>query len=373
MPDKSPAEVLADELNKTGEEEVETTSATESSDAIAAASEEASQAASAETEEPSSQEEEQRPTGRSPKLQKILDKYNGDEELAAESIFESWNSVSKIKREFEEFKNQMLEQKNTQAAEPDPDVQGLQGEIATLDDELKANEGERRSLLSEVDATKTEVAVLEGQLRLADEFQKPQLEQRKMLAERELKGLLRQWQGLNKQDIRINREKSSLARQLRASESRLKDLQSQRHNQQIESQAVQRDIFRDFVGEVADLASKHGVEDESVIEHMISTLRSEAHLYLSNIPDNAPGIDIPAFVQARGQAYLKALGVLKTKNFSAQSALKGALVRPGVTPKGSQVPPANGKAPKQFAPRSAQEAKAWAAAKLAELSRAGAS
>lgn len=374
MADKSPAEVLADQLNKTGEEEEGTTPDSGDSNAVAAASEEASQAADVETQESASEEVEQEPTGRSPKLQKILDKYNGDEDLAADSIYESWNSTSKLRKDIEELKTHLMEKdKKAPSFEADPDIQGLQSEITALDQELKFNDDQRRGLIGEIDQARTEVAVLEGQLRLADEFQKPQLEQRKMLAERELKTLARQWAGLSNSDARLNREKSGLGRQLRSAQNYLQAIEAQRQHQQTQGQAVQKEILKDFVTEVVDLASASGIEDDSIVEHMISALKAEAHLYLSGMPENAPGIDIPAFVQARGQAYLKAMGVLKTKNFSAHSASKAALSRTtaGKTP---QTPPSNGKVPgKTFAPKTAQEAKAWAAAKLAEISRAGAS
>lgn len=373
MADKTPAEVLAEQLNKLGDEEEGTTPDTETPDAVAAASEEASQAADVEPQETAPEGEELKPTGRSPKLQKILDKYNGDEDLAADSIYESWNSTSKLRKDIEELKAYLTEKdKKAPSFEADPDIQGLQSEITALDHELKFNDDQRRGLISEIDSAKTEVAVLEGQLRLADEFQKPQLEQRKMLAERELRALARQWTGLQNSDARLTREKSALARQLRSAQNYLQAMEAQRQHQQTQSQVVQKEILKDFVEEVVDLAAASGIEDPSVVEHMISALKAEAHLYLSGIPENAPGIDIPAFVQARGQAYLKAMGISKTKTFSAQSATKAALSRTTASTT-AQTLPANGKASKTFAPKTAQEAKAWAAAKLAELSRAGAS
>lgn len=369
MPDKSPAEVLADQLNaQVGDEDAETTSAQETVEAEAAATTEASQAAddSNKSEESTLAEGEQSPTGRSAKLQKILDKYNGDEDLAADSIYESWNSVSKLKKDLEEIKTHLMAPQQTGPAfDQDPDIQGLQGEIAALDKELQFNNDQRRSLISEIDSAKTDIAVLEGQLRLADEFQKPQLAQQKLLAERELKTLLRQWTGIAHSDTRLEREKSALGRQLRSAENHLVALQSQRQHQAVQSQVVQKEILRDFVTEVVDLAAASGLQDPATVEHMISALKAEAHLYLSGVPENAPGIDIPAFVKARGEAYLKAMGVNKTKSFATQSATKAALSRTTA----GQVTPPNGKAQKEFAPKNAQEAKAWAAATLARLAQ----
>ena len=83
-------------------------------------------------------------TGRSPALQKLLDKYNGDEDAMVAAYFEQANSSSRLQQEMAELRDYLMSQDADDDVDPekliaeDPDVQGLNTQFNSLQEDIKA-------------------------------------------------------------------------------------------------------------------------------------------------------------------------------------------------------------------------------------------
>lgn len=290
------------------------------------------------TEDPTPEAEvsEGEPTAevRSPKLQKLLDKYDGDEDALAEAIFQNQNSMSKFHKELEELKttfNKPKTEATPEEIENDADVQWISGELKTLDGNLRGNEATRVALLDKIDASRSLIARLEGKIEVADDFDKAALTQQKTLQDQILQAHLSDWRGLDRDDASIRREKKDFERQLdRAKkEAAVKDANLRQRDANFE--VAKEKHFRDFSSAIDAQSKSLGLSKEQR-EYMFNVIRSEAYSYLSGLPETrTEGINIEEFVRERSQVYARMLGVNKATILAN---------KPSSVPNGKTVPEA---------------------------------
>jgi len=263
---------------------------------------------------------------RSPKFQKLLDKYQGDEDKFAEAIFENYNSMSALRKELDEVKSTLTQPspKAVQAEiDNDPDVQWVSGELSNLNANLKQNEAARVDLLEKIDKTRSSIAKVEGKMEVADEFEKSVLNQQKFLHEQALEAHLSNWRGLDRDDASIRRDKKDFEHKLSRAqrEAEFKEASSKQRDADFESSKEKH--FNDFVSAVDASAKDYNLNPKQK-EHLTSVLRAEAYMQLSSLPEShTQGIDIAAFVRERSKVYAEVLGIRRAALLASKSPTNG--------------------------------------------------
>lgn len=261
---------------------------------------------------------------RSPKFQKLLDKYQGDEDKFAEAIFENYNSMSALRKELDDVKSTLTQSspKAIQAViDNDPDVQWISGELSTLTTNLKQNEAARVNLLDKIDKTRSTIAKLEGKLEVADEFEKPILEREKFLSDKALEDHLAQWRGLDRDDASIQREKREFERKFSQAQREAESKVAVSKQRDADFESSKEKHFNDFVSAV-DASAKEYRLDSKQKAHLTSVLRAEAYMQISSLPEShTQGIDIAAFVRERSKVYADVLGIRRATLLASKTSI----------------------------------------------------
>lgn len=316
-------EFVDDSEETTSEEESaqETTSAEEER----AASSSDSQAANDEsTDEKEGSEESGSAKGRSPKLQKLLDKYQGDEDKLADAVFESYNSGSRLKKELDELKGLLHETLKAKSDEQDkvsdhPEIKGLTEQLGALDTEIRDLGSQRRSIIEDVNKANKELSKLEGKYEEADDLDKPRFKNLMAIQERNLKDLERDWKSLDRDERKLDSEKRDLARKIKHTEDAIKveraNLRINKANQE-RSQGEFATTFREAVNSAAESLRLKTAEDK---EYLYNVIQAEAIAYLRSLPEDSPGIDPEEFVARRVAAFARVHGLAKKRDFTQKS------------------------------------------------------
>lgn len=321
-------------------------------------SEEAAPDSPAQAADETSEEESAPAKGRSSKLQKLLDKYGGDEDKLAEAIYESYNSGSKLRQELDELREQLEEARKPEKPEESADVAGIKEQISALDAEGSDLVSEERTLIADHSKLSKDVAKLEGKLEDADELDKPRLQHQLHLKQLEERQLQRDWKDLQSRKRRHLLERGDLDRRLKRAEDESNAERARQAQSKAEERKGQQGFLADFRNAVDEAADELGLTKDEDREYFHNVIKAEAIAYLRAQPD-APGIDPEEFVAARAQAFAKVAGLAKKKNFTSKS--KSKLEAAGATGPGTKkVPsaPANRlELPKNA--MTAKQAEAW--------------
>lgn len=336
------------------EEIEESTSQEESEEAAAPDS-------TAQAADETGEEEESAPAkGRSSKLQKLLNKYGGDEDKLAEAIYESYNSGSRLKQELDELREQLEDARKPATPQESPDVAGIKEQISALDSEGSELVAEERGLISDHQKVSRDLARLEGKLEDADDLDKPRLTNMLHLKQLEERQLQKDWKDLQSRKRRHVLERADLDKRLKKAEQESEAERARQTQSKAEERRGQQSFLADFRVAVDEAADDLGLVDDEDREYFHNVIKAEAIAYLRAQPD-APGIDPEEFVTARAKAFAKVAGLAKKKTFTEKSKTK--IEASGATKPGNKgaprVPTSKLELPKGKMTR--EQAEAWRA------------
>ncbi|MCP4900226.1 MAG: hypothetical protein GY906_24910 [bacterium] len=265
--------------------------------------------------------------GLSPTLQKLLDKYGGDEELLVNAYFEQANSSSRLHAEIEELKeyllNRDLEDDDPEALlAEDPDVKSLNEELAALQQEVEAIQQEQMHLVGQYGQIEGDIKVLEVEASKAEDFEKTTLRQQVASRKAELGRVMTTINQGRREMNRINRESRGLQRTAKQAERNVLDRRDQAKKAELRSAGVARLTRDEFNVAMRAEAKGFGVDPSSKQFAILnSSIRNQISAHLNRLPKDAPGIDIGAAVKHLMGEYAEAWGM--KSNFKKVSAVKG--------------------------------------------------
>lgn len=361
VPETSP-DVAASEILGTTPE----TPATEPETTSAQAAEDADVTEVSETsEEPTSAA----PTGISPKVQRIVDtKYGGDWDKFADSIYEQQNSAARLHEEIKGLRELISAEKQaaekTAEATPHPDIKWLEEQVQALDAEKATVEQRRQQILLDINKRDREIAMIEGEMRRADDLDKQTLLQQKLRAETALERLMERFEGLGDRQRQIDYRKREFQYQRKFVDSRVDAERAQQQRADLEVKARESEWQNEFLSAFEEEAGKFTMSDDDR-DYMFDVIVGQVGAYLSSLPKNSPPIDLAEYVRKGAARHATAMKLSAKTAFVDQTRAKLA-TRTQIAPKGANVAPAQQPAAtpgstKTAQPLSAADARARAA------------
>jgi hypothetical protein len=318
------------------------------------------------TEEP--EKEETVVTSLDPALKSLIDtKYGGDQAKFLQGIYEGWNSTTSIAKELHALRQKVeaVPERQPEPAELVPMVGVIEKQVTALDTRItRANEG-RNQILLDANKINMEIARKQGEAsRLSDAYDKASVEEQiSRLEERKL-SLQEKFNSYGEQLGDYEGQKSELQARLDEAVSYAESLRANRQSDAAESSKFRQTTLNEFVGAVEAEAQKLGIPSGSrAYNRMARAIHLETHAYLNSLGPEADAIDISAFVSARAKEYSEDVG-LTSKQLARekiQATTKAASPLSG--PLSARVAAASKTSP---APKSAAEARAWAASVLGD-------
>jgi hypothetical protein len=341
-------DIAAEDVASTAEEILslaDDRESTSTDDGQAAPDSEEAQAAS---EQPDSEEavsdeglaeenqEEQKPAGRSQKLQKLIESKGGDEEKFAESVYQQMNSAASLAKKVRELEEKLTEVESLyekpSAPEPDlkhPDLDVLQQDIQALDAEAANNNAEQRNILVEIGKTERAIAVLEGRMLSADDYEKSVLKTEQYQLNQALRGLEKAYKDIEWRNPRLLRERREIASRLEARKQQLEAEKAQQRSRASEEKAYKAAFRTRFENTVSSVAKKYGVPEAS-LEFVMDTAKAKASVFLRNLPAGSPGLDadedMTTFIGSVVAKYAEDRGIVNKAKFTNYSKNKLAAV-----------------------------------------------
>lgn len=338
----------------------------------AAAPAEGGETPAAEPVEEAAQEAKPETGNLSPLLKKLIDtKYGGDQEKFLAGIYEGWNSTSRLAEQLEGLQQKLLEQ--TQKAEEPPDPATLSPEIPriekrlqSIDVKLNTTIQKMNGLVGNANQINLEIAKLAGMREKADEYDRGKYEDQIQRLEDRKTSLREKYESLSDINEQLREEQTYLADQLGDIRKQVEGRWSQQQREKLEeaqaATAFKVQTVQDFMASIEEEASTYGVEAGSKrFDHMAGTIRAEITQYLRSLPEDAPAIDIKAFVKARAKEYADALGVSATRKVQQLSQQKLQATTKPPAPPALQARVAQAASKGSPEPKTAKEARAWAA------------
>jgi len=274
--------------------------------------------------------------GRSPKFQKLLAKYGGDEDKLADAIFEQYNSASTLHGKIRELEARInTPSKPKPPAEDHPDIKALKSDIASQEQRFKTAELRQQQILQVISTVKEEVAAKKGELRRADPDEKHSIQREISDLESRMALLSTDWYSQEDRKGDIQYRHKSLERELKAAERAVQSELAQKSNQDAQNQVTQEEIANTFKGIATSRAKAAGIEDPEVLEYFHNTARAEAIAYLRT--PGAQSLDFDKFISQRLVPFLKFVGMGKKTTFTKASTEK--LQAAGKPTQPTKIPP----------------------------------
>ncbi len=281
--------------------------------------------------------------GRSTALQKLLDKYGGDEDAMVAAYFEQANSSSRLHQEMAELRDYLMNQDADDDVDPekliaeDPDVQGLNTQLGSLQEDIKAIQQDQMQLVGSYGQVENEIKALEAQVGKAEDFEKTTLQQQISSKKSELRSIMSSVTRGRRELNGVNREVAGIERQQDKARQAVLGRRETQRKEELRGAQVARLTRAEFNTSMRAHAKEYGIDPSSKQFNVLSTsVRNQLAQHLNQLPKDAPGIDIPAAVKRLMGEFAEAMS-LKPK-FQKVSETKG---RTPVTsgPKPSGGPP----------------------------------
>lgn len=289
----------------------------------------------------------------STKVQELVDKkYGGDWDKFTDSLYEQWNSTSKLAKEIQDLKSQLTRKETPEEPEIDdksPQLDLLNAHVAHIDSELKANETSQAKLIQAYGKLEKDIAKWEGKLEASDDLERPAIED-KLDRLRSLKeGKEESYQEAVAKADRLKLEKQQAAANLQWAKTQLKQERQQQLQARAQEEAETRQTLSEFVEAIKTSASEFRIPKAN-LAHMANVIRGEIAVHLRKLGPNAEAIDMPKAVKERVAAYAKAMGL-------SSVAPKITPGKPGVPTKAATAPQV---APSDKKVKTAKDADAFA-------------
>lgn len=319
-----------------------------------------SQEAAEEEESVQGEESEEKPTKaqirRNPRLQKILDKYGGDEDKLVDAIYHQWNSGSEQHKRMNQLEQALEALKSKQRAapaEPTPDILEVQEDITALNEEAKDNQQSMSGLLGKMDKLNAKIYRTQGKLENAEDFDKARLEAQETGLKQELDSVVRDYQSRERDSKRMLRDYAKLQHRLDRVTKAADSDRAKEATQEVEDAKTRADAYRDFITTVEEYQGRYNFPNPKRVSDMV---RSELSTYIDSLPADHPAIDISAKASEILDEFVEEIGAVKSKKFVTASKNKAASLPKGrPTSAGASPPPARVRAAK-----TADEARAHA-------------
>lgn len=275
------------------------------------------------------------------KLDKILAKYGNDPDKLAEAIYEQWNSSSRLAREIEDLKTKV----SSRPEEPEAPVQvddtiikRLDQRIGAIGEQVKGYVSRQEGLISEAEDIKYKIAELNGQISVADEYDKEKLGSKREALVAKLDGKKEKYLELAERIKEANLSLEDLQYQKTHADGTLKAAVAQAETIRKQEREYQTEVRREFDTAVIVAATALNLPPKSdEREYFAETMEAKIRTYLAKLPDDADAIDITEFVKREAERFAKInkLGkVEELKNLTREkiSGRAAAVVAPSRTP-----------------------------------------
>jgi hypothetical protein len=255
--------------------------------------------------------------GRSPALQKLLDKYGGDEDAMVAAYFEQANSSSRLTREVSELRDFLMNQETEEDPEKliaeDPDVQGLNTQLTSLQSDIEAIQQDQMQLVGSYGQVENEIKTLKAAADKAEDFEKVTLQQQVSTKTSELRAIMSGVNRGRRELNAVNREIAGIERQQdKAKQSVLGRRETQR-KEELRGAQVARLTREEFNTAMRTHAKDYGISAESKQFNVLSTsVRNQLSQHLNRLPKDAPGVDINAAVKHLMGEFAEAMNLKST-------------------------------------------------------------
>lgn len=246
-------------------------------------------------------------------LQKLIQsKYKGDEQAFVDGLHEQWNSSSALAKEIQELKAKLESKAEAEKALPNPDVELIAEEIASLEEEVVSNRSSQGDLVARGSKLKEDIAELKGERKRADELDQEKIDAKIAAKTEKLDALSKEWLDLEKANKKLTLEKSRTTRKLeKLREDSKPSKEETKSNNNSNSNPSPEEAKQ--VVQVFGQAIKESMEENKLLkedeEHFYNVVRAEITHYMRTLsPDSQEainGVDIPAFVKARMAVHAK--------------------------------------------------------------------
>ncbi len=277
------------------------------------------------------------------RVQKIVDtKFGGDWDKFTDSLYEQWNSSSRLHSELEELKE--LVARGAQPHEPEapapdhPDVKWLEQQITSLDSETASIHSRRQQILLDINKRDREVAALEGEMKRADDFDKNNLLQQRLRAETAMERALEKYENLGDRLQQLDLRKREFQYQRQFVDSRVAAERAQTQQRAELDQARQTKWQSEFLSAFEESAGNYKLSPEDK-DYMFEVIVGQTGTYLNSLPKNTPAIDLAAYVRGKAEAHAKAMRLPAKTEFVETTRAKLA-TRTQVAPRGAVLPAA---------------------------------
>ena len=236
--------------------------------------------------------------GSSTALQKLLSKYDGDEDAMVAAYFEQANSSSRLHSEMQELREALMREDEAdpeEAIAEDPDVKGLKDQRDSLQQDIDAVQQDQMQLVGAYGQVETEIKQLDIAVAKAEDFEKVTLQQQLSSKKSELRQIMSSVNRGRREMNAINRGINDIDRQhTKARQAVLSRKESQR-KQELQGQRVARLAREDFNTTIRSEAERFGINLSSKQFNVLSTsVRNQLHHHLDRLPKDSPAVDIPA-------------------------------------------------------------------------------
>ena len=305
-------EVSEAELEQEGSDQEATSTEEES----ATSSEEE---ASEEAEEPEEQAGRAKP--RSPRLQKILDKYGGDEDQLVDSIYESWNSLSDLNKRLQELEVQTRHPVQETPSEPDPAVLEVQENIRSLDSDEQRLRGKLQKHLDQMDGLNQKVYKTEGKLELVvDDDERTKLENELSNLQSRLQAVVDRYESDAERLGQMGSSRRSLSKKLQQAEAEARQRQAEELQQKRDDAQVGVETVRSFQKAIAEGKQSYSFVDP---DHMAATVYAQMVIELQRRAQiGEPMEDVAGETKKLIDQYAKAQKAVERKKFTVDSKNK---------------------------------------------------
>lgn len=266
--------------------------------------------------------------GRSPALQKLLDKYGGDEDAMVAGYFEQANSSSRLFKEMQELRDYLMDRDADDDEDPeqliaaDPDVQGLNTQLTSLQKDIEAIQQDQMQLVGAYGQVENEAKALDEAANKAEDFEKTTLKQQASAKRSELRQIMSTINRGRRELNAVNRSIADVERQQDKAKQAVLGRRETQRKEGLRSAQVARLTREEFNTSMRAQAKEYGIDPSSKQFNVLSTsVRNQLSQHLSRLPKDAPGIDIPAAVKHLMGEFAEAMN-LKPK-FQKVSETKG--------------------------------------------------
>jgi len=265
-------------------------------------------------------------------------------ELLAQGVYGNQNQMAQLTNAVGELQQTLQARDEPEVSSPRLDR--VDNELAALTARITQNQQQQSQSLLNINTLEKDIAKAEGRAEAsADEYDRSLAnDQVRTLRDRHAREG-DNWRRLRNETDDAARRQESLGYERDEALGEIEQQQQLNQRQEVEAAQNRELTMQEFNAATSAAAEAFQIPQEN-IQHLQNTIRAEVITYLRSLPDNAPPINIPAFVEQSAQRYKGAMDAAARASFGQFSQQKAGTVVPGripapvpVTPQGSPAAP----------------------------------